>query len=275
VGRPGCSERVVVLVRRRMSLECVDVETARNASGVRLVILAGGPSPWSQAAKSILEYKRIPALLVRAGLKDEAVRAWTGISNAPVLMYEKETPRSGWAEILTLAERLRPELPLIPNDPRDRVLHFGWSHEILGEDGLAWNFRLITVDAALADHSELAFPTQAARYLARRYGHSAARAAFARARAVETLALLAAQLRAAHARGHRYFFGELPTALDIYLAVVMNICAPLPLTQCPVHPIVRAAHAWLQSELGDSLAPNLVEHRDHMYGAHLSLPLEL
>ena len=256
------------------TLELVDVETARNASGLRLVILGGGPSPWSQAAKSIFEWKRIPALLVHANIKDEAVRNWTGISNAPVAMYEKEMPRSGWAEILALAERLRPELPLVPSDARERILHYGWSHEILGEGGLMWNFRLFSVDASLESHGELNFPMQVARFLARRYGHTPGCAAPARARIVEILALFDAQLKSSQAAGRRYFFGDRLTAFDIHVACAMNVFAPLPAEQCPAHPVLLSTYAWTQRQLGDAIPQSLVEHRDHIYATHLRLPLQ-
>jgi hypothetical protein len=111
----------------------VDLETARKASGLRLVVLADVPSPWSQAAKAIIELKGIDAVAVRMPLNDVAVRSWTGVHNAPVALYEDEPPRSGWAEILALAERLQPEPALIPREPRERTLMHGLSHELMIE----------------------------------------------------------------------------------------------------------------------------------------------
>ena len=62
--------------------EFVDLETARSASGLRLIIPGGVPSPWSVAAKAILDVKDIPALIVRKP-RDSEVQQWTGVSNVP------------------------------------------------------------------------------------------------------------------------------------------------------------------------------------------------
>jgi glutathione S-transferase len=115
---------------------------------------------------------------------------------------------------------------------------------------------------------------QVARYLAKRYGHTPGCAAGARARLVEILALLDATLESSRAAGQRYFFGDRPTALDIYVACAMNVLAPLSAEQCPAHPVVLATYAWTQRQLGDSIPQSLVEHRDHMYATHLTLPLQ-
>lgn len=255
------------------SLEFVDVETARNATGVRLVLLAHVQSPWSQAAKAIYEYKAIPGRAVLMTSRDEAVRNWTGISNAPVVMFEQETPRSGWAEILGLAERLRPDLPLIPESPQQRVLHQGLCLETMGEGGLAWNARVLAVDASLTSEGVCSFPLQAARYLAKRYGHTPGCAAAARARVVDVLKLLESQLRASRELGHQYVFGATPCAIDFYATAVMDMLVPLPPEQCPSHPSGRLGFDWLHTELQADLPPELIAHRDHMHAAHVPLPL--
>ena len=51
----------------------VDLETARSASGIRLVVLAAVPSPWGEAAKGIFWVKGLDVSLVRLGSGDEAV----------------------------------------------------------------------------------------------------------------------------------------------------------------------------------------------------------
>src|SRR5262245_53513254 len=128
------------------TFEIVDVETARQARGLRLVILADVPSPWSQAAKTILEIKKIPTKLARKTGRDTEVQAWTGVVNAPVAVYDDEPPRSGWAEILELAERLQPEPSLIPSDPEQRAWMYGLSHELMGAGGLVWCGRLASIE---------------------------------------------------------------------------------------------------------------------------------
>jgi len=78
----------------------VDIEEARAAAGLRLVIAGNVPSPWSQAAMGIFDIKGIDYLGVLLRPAAEAIRVWTGSHNAPVAVYDTEPPRTGWAEIL-------------------------------------------------------------------------------------------------------------------------------------------------------------------------------
>src|SRR4051794_12296224 len=94
----------------------VELEEARAATGLRLVIAGGIPSPWSQAAMGLFDMKGIDYLAVRFRPVAEQVRSWTGSHNVPVAVYADEPPRTGWAEILALAERLAPQPSLIPQD---------------------------------------------------------------------------------------------------------------------------------------------------------------
>src|SRR5687767_5501058 len=105
----------------------VGLSAARALPGLRLVALQGLPSPWSQAAKAILRVKRIPYTLVHRAESDPpgALDAWTGQASFPAAMYDDERPRTGWAEIVLLAERLQPEPALVPADPEQRAFFFG------------------------------------------------------------------------------------------------------------------------------------------------------
>src|SRR4051794_29276424 len=98
----------------------VDLETARTARGVRVVVGGAVPSPWSEAAKALFHVKRIPFLAVRAQRDQAQVAPWLNSRNAPVVLHDDEPPRSGWAEILALAERLGGERALVPEDPERR-----------------------------------------------------------------------------------------------------------------------------------------------------------
>ncbi|HEX4355120.1 MAG TPA: hypothetical protein VHZ95_19445 [Polyangiales bacterium] len=135
----------------------VDVETAKASDGVRVVLLKGVPSPWSQAAKAIFEIKGCDALAVWKSAGPDAVSAWTGVPNAPVVMFANEPPRSGWAEILALAERLAPKPALVPSDIETRIRMFGLSHELMGQQGLAANLRLMIVDSSIASQGQRGF----------------------------------------------------------------------------------------------------------------------
>src|SRR5450631_2409978 len=100
-------------------MKFVDLEEARNATGVRLVVLAAIPSPWSEAAKGLFVIKGIDGMLVRLAPRDEAVKQWTAHHNAPVLFVDREPPRTHWSDILEAAERLG-GTRLIPADSGER-----------------------------------------------------------------------------------------------------------------------------------------------------------
>lgn len=257
------------------AMRFVDLETARVARGLRLVVVAGVPSPWSEAAKGIFGLKNLEFLAVRMAPRDEEVRRWTGARNAPVALYEDEPARTGWAEILALAERLEPNPRLLPEDAVARARVHGFGHEVLGEGGLLWCSRIMSIDASLVSDGARSFPLPVARYLAPRYGYAKERVAAAQQRMLQILDALWELLAQGRRAGGRYYFGESLTALDIYSAVAISTLAPLSHEQCPMHPAARAAFAWLYDTLGDRLPRALLDHRDFMYDHHLGLPVEL
>lgn len=253
-------------------LDFVDLATARATPGLRLVILAGAPSPWSQAAKAMVELKRIPAVGVRLRPKDADIRAWTGSQNAPVALFDDEIPRTGWAEILALLERLEPGVPLVPAAIDARLRMFGLAHELLGEGGMLWASRLVMIEASLTSEGREAFILPVARHLAPRYGYTPGSGGPAAARMVEVLTLLAAQLEAS---GGTYYMGDRITALDVCSAAAMNTVVPLSETDCPMHPSVRSGFEWMAARMKGVVSPALIAHRDRMYAEHLALPLQL
>ena len=99
-----------------MGTQYIEVEDAIQRPGLRLVLTAGVPGPWGESAKGILAVKGIQYVAVRqtAATADPQLIEWTRQSSAPAAMFEEERPRSGWAEILLLAERIQPEPALIP-----------------------------------------------------------------------------------------------------------------------------------------------------------------
>src|SRR5262249_39303470 len=148
--------------------------------------------------------------------------AWAGVQNAPAVFFDDEAPRTGWAEILLLAERLGGRVSLIPSDPAQRARLFGLGHEICGEDGLQWSARLIMLHGSMTSNGERSFPMRIASYLTATYGYAPDRIDRAHRRLREGLSLLDATLSANRAAGHRYLLGDQLTALDIYLATFIT-----------------------------------------------------
>jgi len=256
----------------------LEVTEARERAGLRLAISAGYPGPWGEAAKGVFRLKGIPFVLVRqlVGMPNDELWAWTGQRNAPIAVYADERPRSHWADILALAERLAPEPRLVPADPEERVCMFGLANELCGETGFGWARRLLLLDdmrqGAEAPGAPPAY-VEIYRNLGARYGYSPEAAAASRERTREVLALLSAQLRAQRARGRRYLVGDSLSALDVYWATFAVLIDPLPDEHCRMDPQLRRSYTASDPELRALAAP-LLEHRDRVYREHLGLPLD-
>jgi glutathione S-transferase len=253
--------------------EYVSVDEAIKRGGVRMVVVGDVPSPWGEAAKGILHIKGVEWVAVRLSYDSEPLKAWAGQRSAPVVIYENERPRSGWAEILLLAERLAPSPSLLPIDPVDRALVFGLAHEICGEGGLGWSRRLQLVHAGLRNAG--GFPEGVAKYLAKKYGYSPEAGVAAAPRVADLLGMLIARLTAQRHAGSRYYVGNSLTAVDVYSATFAAMFDPLPPGQCRMSASTRAAFSARDTHTDAALAPILFEHRDMMYRECLELPLSL
>jgi glutathione S-transferase len=251
----------------------VELEEARQASGLRLVIATNIPSPWSQAALGLFDMKGLDYLAVRYRRSDEEIRHWTGARNVPAVLFDDEPPRTGWAEIVALGERLGGQMSLVPDDDERRVRMFGLSQEILGEGGLCWNVRLLLTHTGLTTDGRAGWPKPVAEYLGPRYGYAPDRVPAARARAVGTLRLLDAVLAESRGRGDGYFLGPSPTALDLHAAVALATIRPMPEAECPMLPPVRHAFETLDQEVQEAVSPALLEHRAQMFSRHLVVPV--
>ncbi len=256
-----------------MTFDYVSVEEAIERRGVRMVVVGGVPSPWGEAAKGILHIKGIDWVAVRLAYDNERLTEWAGQRSGPVLIYDNERPRSGWAEILLLAERLAPTPSLLPADPADRALVFGLAHEICGESGLGWSRRLDLVHAGLRNAG--GFSERVSGYLGKKYGYSPEGGAAAGARVVALLGMLAARLKAQRQRGSRFYVGNSATAVDVYSATFAALFDPLPPEHCTMDDNSRAAFSMRDAQTNAALDPILLEHRDMMYREWLELPLSL
>lgn len=249
-----------------MTIEYVDLETAKAAKGTRLVVNALVPSPWSESLKGLFAITQLPAVAVRRGMDTAAIDAWTGIDNAPAVIHDREPVRSNWAAITGFVDRLAPGV--LPADPSARADVIGTLDTIAGEGGIGWNARLAMIDASIAGAP--GFPPQIAKYLAKRYGYTAETIAAARARMADQLAFVASKLTGA------YFGGAAPNALDVYSATFLTpVAAPITDAECPeIMPPLRAAFALAHAAFGSMVPAALLAHRTRMFEAHLG-PIKL
>lgn len=256
-----------------MPFEYVDFEKARDADGLRMVVVSGVPSPWGEAAKGIFHVKKIAWSAVRLDTANTELTQWIGGRSGPAAVYNDEPARSGWAEILLLAERLAPDPALLPSDPLERATAFGLAHEICGEGGIGWVRRLQGVHAGL--QGEPGFPPPVAQYLGDKYGYRPDAVADDARRVIDLLQMLSGLLQAQKIKGSPFYLGDRLTAVDLYSATFMALFKPLPPEQCPMADALRPAFAALDPTTERALDPILLEHRDFIYKEFLELPLSL
>lgn len=253
--------------------EYKSVEEVIPMRGLRLVLVAGTPSPWGQAAKTLFELKGLDYALgaQEAGGANEALEAWSGQTGGPVVAWEDEKPINRWNDILMLAERLAPEPAMLPRDVAERALMFGLSNEICGEQGLAWNRRLEMFAPAMGSDD----PPEGMRRMAGNYGYSKAAAEAAGDRMAEVLEALTQQLKSQQAKGSDFLVGKDLTALDIYWTAFSNILQPLPPEKCPLPEESRPFFTTQDPKALAALDPLLLAHRDRIFDEYFRCPMEL
>jgi glutathione S-transferase len=253
-------------------MDYISVAEAIDAPGLRLVLTAGVPGPWGESAKSILQLKQLPYTAVRqiGGAENTELQAWTGQSSAPVAVNDNEQPCSHSLDILYLAERLNPSPPLIPKDIDQRMQMFGFIQEIIGEQGFAWQRRLMMLQPIMG----VPGMEDIAQRLGAKYGFTEEAASRAPRRCVEILNKLVAQLKSQHDSGSRYFIGEQLTALDVYWANFSGMLRPLPPEVNPMPEMMRQTYETVPEEVMAAADDVLFQHRDFIYAEHLILPLD-
>jgi glutathione S-transferase len=253
-------------------VEYLSIEQARQRGGLRLVLTTGVPGPWGEAAKAVFQAKGIAFAPVRqdGGGSNPELLEWTGCENAPQAILDDERGRDGWAEIVALAERLEPDPPLLPDDPRERALAFGLSHEICGEMGFGWCRRLMMF-APTPNSSDDASEGQ--RRMRQMYSDTT-ELAVAERRVREILEMLAARLHAGRERGSRYLIGDRLCMTDLHWAAFAGMVQLAPSERCPAPDFIRGIYDLEGSPMWQHVDPILLEHRDFIYDEHLVLPQE-
>ena len=254
-----------------MAIEYLSVEAARDQPGLRLALTAGVPGPYSMAAREIMDLKNVPFVPVEqvaAGANEELV-AWTGHRNAPIAVYENEAPRAGWLDILNLAERLGDGPSLLPDKLEERMAMVGLVNEMIGENGMLWQMRIILFG--------LGGPDRAAKEAERNpmykdYGYSEAALATAEAKVHAVLDAMDSQLARQRGAGSEFFFGARMSAADVYWAFVSQLFETLPEPLCPMPSFLRKSYGR-GGELVGGCSAELLAHRDMMFAEHLATPL--
>lgn len=249
------------------------IAEARERTGLRLVLTAGVPGPWGEAAKAVLAARGVAYLPVaqEAMAPNEELRRWTGHRNAPIACLDDEPPLTGWLDILLLAERLGSGPSLLPAAEGQRALCLGYITEIAGSDGFGWNRRHLVTAAHLGGSVE--GPAELRDVLK---GYALTEAAVARApgRIADILGGLTERLRHQQAAGSAYFIGGAPTALDIYWACFSLMVRPLPQAVNPMPDWLRPLYSACDPVVDAAIDPLLIGHRDRMFERHLHLPLD-
>jgi glutathione S-transferase len=255
-------------------MKYLSVAEARKLPGLRLVLTAHMPGPWGEAAKFVLDARKVDYVPVEqlAMEKNEDLFDWTGMRNAPIAVYNDEPPQSTWLEILLLAERLGSGPSLIPEDPIDRALMMGFSTELCSPDGFGWSRRLEMMGRSVRNPSPNA--TYDMGRMIRAYGVTEEAIARAPKRLVSIMQGLAKQLHGQQAAGSDYLIGDRLSATDLHWAALSLFVSPLPAEKCAMPDFMRDNYTHLTPELAAGLDPILLQHRDRVYERHVRLPLD-
>ena len=252
-------------------MEYLSVADARERQGLRLALTAHMPAPYSMSARAIFDLKQVPYVPVEqvgAGANEELV-AWTGHRNAPVAVYNREAPRTGWLDILNLAERLGSGPSLLPGNMTERITVIGLINEMIGENGMLWYMRLIMLGVG--------GPERAAKEAQRNpmyadYGYSESAREGAQEKVQLVLDELDLRLANQQAIGSDYLFGQGLSAADIYWAFVSQVFKTLPDDVCPMPSFLRKSYDLGGQAVG-GCSERLLAHRDQIFAQHLTTPL--
>jgi len=243
------------------------VGEARDLPGVKLVLTAGVPGPWSESAKAVLKHHAIDYVPVRqeAMAPNPELVAWTGCRNAPQLVSGDEPSLTGWHDILAFAERTGTGASLLPEAPDARAMALGIAAMILGPGGIGWCHRTAMMARMGGTRAESPLAP-----IARAYGCEGDEISAAPARTAELLRFLDERL----ALGEGYLAGPALSAPDLYWAAISNMFAPLPREVNPMPDYLWKLYGPGCAEVEAAITPTLLAHRDRVWRDHIGLPLD-
>lgn len=244
---------------------------ARHMPGLRLALTVGFPAPYSMSARAVLELRGVPYVPVAqyAAQPNPDLVEWTRHRNAPVAVYGDEPPRTGWLDILNLAERLGSGPSLMPERLGDRVTLVGLANELIGENGFVWQMRLVMLGRGGPERAAREAETNP---MYRDYGYSEAARERALVRARDILDAFTAHVRAQFDRGSRYLIGDRLSALDVYWAYFSQLLRTVPEPNCPMPAGLRKSYDAGGAAVG-GFDEILIEQRDWTFRQHLPLPM--
>ena len=253
-------------------MEYLEPGEGRNLEGMRLALTEDVPAPYSMSARAIFDHHKIPfhSISQKGGRANVDLVAWTRHRNAPIALYNDESPRTGWLDILNLAERLGSGSSLVPKDIDDRMTMMALTNELIGKNGLVWQMRIIMLG--------LGGPERAAKEATRNpmyqdYGYSEEAKVTATERALGVLAKVTQQLEQQYAVNDTAFFvADHLTALDIYWVYFSQLLSTLPEKTCPTPSYLRKSYDAAGEVLG-GCDPLLLSHRDRILENHLESPM--
>ena len=248
-------------------MEYLSVAEAERASGLRLVLTAGVPGPWSESAKALFRHHGVDYLPVRqdGGRDNPELVAWTKHRNAPVAIYNDEAPRVRWLELLDLAERLGSGASLYPTNREDRMLMVGLVNEIAGERGFAWNARLLMLNSTYQAVGDKAYKNP----MLKDYQFDPDSVESVKADLNSFLAFLSKHIGN---QPGQYLVGNQFSAADLYWAYFSNLLSPQETAINPMPDFLRKSYE-LTATLLEPFSDSLLAQRDWIFDQHLETPL--
>lgn len=259
-------------VRSGDDMDYLEPEQGRDLEGMRLALTRDVPAPYSMSARAIFDHHKIDfhAIAQKGGGTNDSLVEWTRHRNAPIALYNDESPRTGWLDILNLAERLGKGPSLVPDNIDDRMTMMALTNELIGENGLVWQMRILMLG--------LGGPERAAKEASRNpmyqdYGYSEEAKAGATERAQSILLKVSNQLSQQYEEDESAFFvSSHLTALDIYWVYFSQLINTLPEETCPTPGYLRKSYDAAGAILG-GCDPLLISHRDRILENHLACPM--